>query len=245
MEQANTDRFPMTQRSVVDAIQSDDPTEKSRAIEAITAAYWKPIYKYFRLRWKVNFFDAQDLTQEFFARLIEKDFLSSYDVNKGRLRTFLRTCADRLFMNQSRDAHRMKRGGANPDANLDFDEAERELARMAPSSSDTIDEYFEREWIRNLFALALERLRSKFTATGKLVYLDLFERYDLAEDQSSRLTYAQLAEEFRVSASNVTNYLAAARREFRQCVLDQLREMTTSEEEYQAEARALLGTRTK
>lgn len=58
MEEAAANRFPMTQRSVVDAIQSDDPTEKSRAIEAITAAYWKPIYKYFRLQQKVNFFDA-------------------------------------------------------------------------------------------------------------------------------------------------------------------------------------------
>jgi hypothetical protein len=93
--------------------------------------------------------------------------------------------------------------------------------------------------------LVLTRAGPNRTATGKLVYLDLFERYDLEEDQSSRLTYAQLAEEFHVSPSNVTNYLAAARREFRQCVLDQVREMTTNEEEYQAEARALLGTGTK
>ena len=233
--------FPMTRHSIIAALQGDDQGQKSRALDAITAAYWKPIYKYFRLRWELNSTDAEDLTQEFFARLIERDFLSRYDVAKGRLRTYLRICADRLFMNQSRDARRLKRGGGNQTMNLDFNEADRELTRVALSKSNTIDEYFEKEWIRCLFALAIERVRSKYNAAGKLVYLDVFERYDLAENQNPKLTYTQLARELHISPSDVTNYLAAARREFRQCVLDQLRDMTSSEAEFRAEARSLLG----
>lgn len=243
MDQLPVGSFPATRHSVVAAVQSENYTEKSRALDAITAAYWKPIYKYVRLRWKLNSEDAQDLTQEFFARLIEKDFLSDYDAAKGRFRTFLRTCADRLFLKQSRDEHRLKRGGIHV-ANLDFDEAERELAHAALSASDTMEEYFEREWVRSLFALALERLRSKYVQSGKMIYFQLFERYDLAEEEDTRISYAQLAAEFQLSLCDVTNYLASARREFRRCVLDQLRDMTATEQEFQREARELLGIKT-
>ena len=133
--------------------------QAGQPLGVLIAAYWKPVYKYLRLRWNLDSADAQDLTQEFFARLIEKDFLGAYDASKGRLRTFLRTCADKLFLKQSRDAHRAKRGGEGWNVRLDFDEAEHELSRTALSNSDSIDECFEREWVRSLFTLALERLR--------------------------------------------------------------------------------------
>ncbi len=243
MEQLPAGSFPATRHSVVAAVQSEDYAEKSRAFDAITAAYWKPIYKYVRLRWKLSSEDAQDLTQEFFARLIEKDFLSGYDAAKGSFRTFLRTCADRLFLKQARDERRLKRGGIHA-ASLDFDEAEWELAHAALSSSDTMEQYFEREWVRSLFALALERLRSKYAQCGKMIYFELFERYDLAEEDT-RISYAQLGVEFQLSLCDVTNYLASARREFRRCVLDQLRAMTATEQEFQREARELLGIKTR
>ena len=132
-------------------------------------------------------------------------------------------------------------GGTSSNIYLDFNEAEHELARTAFSGSDTIEKCFEREWIRSLFSLAVERLRSKYTGSRKIIYFHLFERYDLEEDEESRTSYAQLAVEFGISMTDVTNYLNAARRQFRHCVLDQLREMTASEEEFQCEARALLG----
>jgi RNA polymerase sigma factor (sigma-70 family) len=245
MEKMPTGSFPATRHSIIAAIQGHDSFEKSRGLDAITAAYWKPIYKYLRLRWNLDLADAQDLTQEFFTRLIEKDFLNGYDASQGRLRTYLRTCADRLFLKQSRDAQRAKRGGGMDNAYLDFDEAERELARTNLSRSNAMEEQFEREWVRSLFALALERLHSKYAGSKKMVYFHLFERHDLAEDEGSRLSYAQLAAEFGLSVTDVTNYLASARRQFRQCVLDQLRDMTASEEEFQSEARALLGVKTE
>ena len=86
----------MTRHSLVLAAQSNDPATRSRAIEAIAAAYWRPVYKYVRMKWNIAPEDAADFTQEFFARLLEKEFLDSYESSKGRLRTFLRTCADRL-----------------------------------------------------------------------------------------------------------------------------------------------------
>jgi hypothetical protein len=106
--------------------------------------------------------------------------------------------------------------------------------------SESPEDRFDKEWIRSLFALAVQRLQTSCESSGKLIHFELFERYDL-EESEPKLSYAQLATEFGLAATDVTNYLAFARREFRRCVLDQLREMTATEEEYNREARALLG----
>ncbi len=230
--------FPLTRHSVVRAAQSDDPATRSLAIEAVTAVYWRPVYKYVRMKWHVNSEDAADFTQEFFAHLLEKEFLNSYDSRKGRLRTFLRTCADRLFMNQMRDSQRLKRGGGSPHLSLDLEQAERELATV--SGSESPEERFDKEWVRSLFALGLQRLQASCESGGKLIHFELFELYDL-QDAEGKPSYSQLASKFGLATTDVTNYLAFARREFRRCVLDQLREMTASNEEYRREARILLG----
>ena len=236
------DAFPLTCHSVVVAAQGRDPEERVRAMDAITSSYWRPVYKYVRLRWRVEREDAEDFTQDFFRRLLEKDSLASYDPAKGKLRTFLRTCIDRLFMNQVRDARRQKRGDAVLHVSLDFEEAEHELA--ASTLTESLEDYFEKEWVRTLFALAVERLRAHCQSTGKTMQFAVFERYDLG-DEDARPSYATLADEFHIAATDVTNYLAFARREFRRCVLTQLRDMTGSDEEFQREARSLLGAEPK
>jgi len=99
-------KFPATRWSAIVAARSEDPAERARALETIVAAYWKPVYKYIRARWGKSNEDAKDLTQEFSARVIEKDFVGSYDPAKARLRTFLRTCVDGLVRNQAKAARR-------------------------------------------------------------------------------------------------------------------------------------------
>jgi RNA polymerase sigma factor (sigma-70 family) len=229
----------MTRHSLVLCAQSKDPATRSWAIEAIAAAYWRPVYKYVRMKWNMAPEDAADFTQEFFTRLLEKEFLDSYDSSKGRLRTFLRTCADRLFMNQARDSKRLKRGVGSAHLSLDFMEAEQELAteRRAGSPEDS----FDKEWVRSLFVLGLARLQASCESGGKLIHFELFARYDLGDVDPP--SYVQLATEFGVATTDVTNYLAFARREFRRCVLEQLREMTTSEKEFRREAQVLLGVK--
>jgi RNA polymerase sigma factor (sigma-70 family) len=227
---------------VVVAAQGPDPQKRMQALDAITSAYWRPVYKYVRFRWRQERENAEDFTQDFFSRLLEKDFLASYDPAKGKLRTFLRTCIDRMFMNQARDARRQKRGEAAVHVSLHFEEAEHELAPSVGTSSP--EDYFEQEWVRTLFAMAVERLRAQCQSWGKTTQFALFERYDLG-DADARPSYAALAQEFQIAITDVTNYLAFARREFRRCVLIQLRDMTGSDEEFQREARALLGVDAK
>ncbi len=123
------------------------------------AAYWKPVYKYIRLGWRKDNEQAQDLTQEFFTRLLEKDFLESYDPSRARLRTFLRVCIDRFLTNEEKAAHRLKRGGDIQILSLDFESAEGELRQIEIPSPETMDDFFAGEWVRSVFSLALGRLR--------------------------------------------------------------------------------------
>ena len=239
-------RFPATHWSAVLAARSDDPAERSRALEAIAAAYWKPIYKYVRIRWGKSNEDAKDLTQDFFAKLFEKEYLDAFDPAKARLRTFLRVCADRFVANEAKAAGRLKRGGGAVHVSLDFDAAETELQRAGshlqlPASPESMDEFLEKEFIRSLFGIALEKLRRECESRGKQIHFRLFEIYDLEGDGSPKASYAELAKEFKIAPTDVTNYLAFARREFRRIALDSLREMTASEDEFRREARALLG----
>src|SRR5512142_1778372 len=113
-------RFPQTRWSALLAARSGDSQERTRALDALLAAYWKPVFKYIRLRWNRSFEDAQDLTQGFFAGLLERDLLSKYDPARARLRTFLRLAADSFVINQEKAATRQKRGGGALHASLDF-----------------------------------------------------------------------------------------------------------------------------
>ena len=232
--------FPETRWSAILAARSADPAERERAFERIAAAYWKPVYKYIRAKWNKSRDDAEDLTQEFFARVVEKDFLAAYQPEKARLRTFLRTCVDAMVQNQHRAAHAQKRGGEAVTLSLDFEMAEGELARSGLPSPERLDEFFEKEWVRNVFGLAVERLRQTCRERGKATQFQIFARYDLDEGDS-KSSYGELAREFGIASTDVTNYLAWARREFRRITLDLLRDLTANEDEFRREARSLLG----
>lgn len=233
--------FPATRWSAIEAARSGDPEARRRALDRIVSIYWKPIYKYIRARYRRSAEDAQDLTQEFFGSLLERRTLDRYDPGTSRLRTFLRSCVDALVANADRDARRLKRGGGAASLSLEFELAEGELARTGLPSPESLDDFFEKEWVRSLFAGAVEQLRATYAAKGREIAFTLFARYDLDDAEPGRPTYADLAREHGVSVTDVTNFLAGARRDFRRISLDLLRETTASDEEFRREARSLLG----
>jgi RNA polymerase sigma factor (sigma-70 family) len=232
--------FPPTRWSVIVAARSAQPEERRRALEVLIAAYWKPVYKYVRLRWGKDNEAAKDLTQDFFCGLLEKDFLARYEPQRARLRTFLRACVDHLIVNQAKASRRLRRGGEIEFQSLDFETAEGELQHLEIPIPERAEDFFEREWARSVFSLSLERLRQECERRGKETHFRLLELYDI-EEAGKELTYEQVAQQFGLKISDVTNYLAYARREFRRVVLEQLREMTGSEEEFQQETQTLLG----
>lgn len=237
--------FPPTRWSAIEAARSADRDERQRALDRIVSIYWKPIYKYLRARHRLGTADAQDLTQEFFTGLIdavpgEPGPLERYDPQRGRLRSFLRHCVDGLVANTRRDAQRLKRGGGSAIRSLDFELAEGELSRTGLPSPETLDSFFEREWIRSFFAAAVERFRSDCAVRGQSLLFELLRRYDL-DPADPRPTYRELAEQLDLAVHDVTNRLAAARREFRRGTLELLRETCASDDEFRREARSLLG----
>lgn len=238
-------KFPITRHSAIIAARSEDREVRQRALGTIVESYWKPAYKYLRIKWQLSNEDAKDLVQGFFANAIEKDYFTSYNSAKASFQTFLRTCLDRFVANQKKSDNRLKRGGGNDHFHIDFSSAEDELD-LNVTTGITPDDYFHKEWVRSLFTLAIETLRRRYEETGRSVYFKLFELYDLGDDEAEpKTSYASLAKEFGISTLDVTNYLAAARREFRKIVLNKLREVTATEEEFRSEARALLGVEVK
>jgi len=223
------------------AVGSDDPAERARSFEILVRAYWKPVYKHLRVRWRLASEHAEDLTQGFFARALEQRMFSAYDPALALFRTFLKTCLDRHVMKDTESRMRQKRGGGTVTLSLDFPAAEQELEGLATPAPETIESYFDREWTRHLVGMTVDSLRSRCEQSGKQLTFRVFERYVLDDGLAGRPSYAELATELGLKVSDVTNYLAFARREFRRLLLEQLREITGSEEEFSAEARALLG----
>jgi DNA-directed RNA polymerase specialized sigma24 family protein len=233
--------FPLTSVSAIAGAASDDESLRERALESIARAYWKPAYKYLRLRWNLGREDAEDLTQEFFARAARESTFSHYDASIARFRTFVRVCLDSTAKNARIAGGRLKRGGGMTRVDA-FAEGEAELAGLAAPADDEADDFFRREWLRRLFELAVTETRDELFAAGKQTHWAIFERYDLtAHASSARPTYAELGAELRVPPTQVTNFLALARRTFRRILLDRLREQCASNAEYRHEARELLG----
>ncbi len=242
--QPGGDRFPPTRRSVIEGVGSIDAEERERALETLCAAYWRPIYKYVRLRWNRPAEEAQDLTQGFFVEVLERELLKKFDPKKARLRTYLRVCVDSFVSNEDKASRRQKRGGSVAHVALDFAAAEEELGGsvMDPAaipSPESLEESFEKEWLRSLFSLAVEELRELCNARQRERTFRLFEAYDL--EGHDKISYQQLAKDYSIAATDVTNALAWARREFRRIALERLRELCGGEEEFHREARATFG----
>jgi DNA-directed RNA polymerase specialized sigma24 family protein len=236
--------FPVTHISVVAALASKHRDERDRAFDRVVAAYWKPVYKYIRIKYRLPVEDAQDYTQSFFTTVLEKSFLSDYDSSRARFRTYLRICLDRFVANQRRDAGRLKRGGDATHLSLDFENAEDELQTAPLADKSSIDTYFENEWVRSLFEMSVEVLHKHCCEIGKEIQFELFRLYDLRDQPTEdQLNYEELARKFGIAVTDVTNYLTWARREFRRTVLRIIRELTTSEQEFREEVRAVLGVK--
>jgi hypothetical protein len=197
------------------------------------------VLTYLRLQWKLAEQDAEDMTQEFFASAFEKEYLARYDASRARFRTFLRLCVDRIVMNAAKASSRLKRGGGFTAVSLDAAED----TNLAVDSANTeMDELFRQEWIRSLFGQAIDKLRDECATEGKHVQFAVFEKYDVVGPSAATPpNYGGLAAEFGIPETQVTNYLAFARRRFRHHVIETLAALTATDDEFAAEAREILG----
>jgi RNA polymerase sigma factor (sigma-70 family) len=221
-ESSGTPRvFPNTRWSVVLAARQSSP-EAATALETICRAYWQPLYAYVR-RCGKSPHDAQDLTQEFFYRLLEKRWLDSADREKGKLRTFLIVALKRFMVNEWDKASAQRRGGGLAQAQFDTAFAESRFA--ADSQTLAPDEAFDRQWALTLIDLTVSRLRAEFAASGKSSDYDMMKNCLLAV--RGAIDYAGVAKQLGVNEGAARVAVHRLRKRFREIYREEISQTLT------------------
>jgi Sigma-70 region 2 len=164
--------FPPTRHSLIERLRTHEEAGGREAFGDLVAGYWKPVYKYLRVRWRLAPEEAEDATQALFAEAFENAWFDRFDPEKARFRTFVRLCADRLVMNSQQAASRIRRGGGQQVLSIDLAGAEDELLVQAPGAPEAED-FFKREFVRALFERAVRSLRRDCLARGREIHWQL------------------------------------------------------------------------
>ena len=226
--------FPNTRWSVVLAATGSPSPESAAALEIICQAYWYPLYAYAR-RCGQTPHDAQDLTQEFFCRLLEKRWLESADREKGRLRSFLIVALKNFMSNEWDRASAQRRGGGR--AHAQFDTAFAESRFAADSHSLAPEETFDRQWALTLISLTTSRLRAEFTAAGKPGDYDALKTCLLAD--RGAIDYATVAKQLAVNEGAARVAVHRLRKRFREIYREEISQTLAEGADLDAELRHL------
>jgi RNA polymerase sigma-70 factor (ECF subfamily) len=231
----NRPAFTTTRWSVVLSAQNKDSPDADRALEALCRAYWYPLYAFVRRRgFEVP--DAQDLTQEFFARLLENDFLRSVDRTKGRFRSFLLAALEHFLANEWRRTRTRKRGGRFAFISLETETAEDRHLQL-PSSTLSPDEDFDQQWAMVLLQRVLTSMQQEFEAAGKGL---LFEEIKVfLTGEKSTATYAELAARLGMSEGALKMTVSRLRRRYREYLRTEIGQTVGCAEDVDDELRAL------
>jgi RNA polymerase sigma factor (sigma-70 family) len=225
--------FPHTRWSVVLAAMQPGSPESTSALEALCHAYWHPLYAYVR-RCGHSPHDAQDLTQEFFQRLLEKRWLEDVDRENGRLRTFLVLALKHFMANDWRRASAQKRGGHQFHVPLDTELAEKQFA---PDSQSSPDEVFDRQWSLVLLDLTLNKLQSEFAAAGRSADFAKLKSCLMAEHGA--IDYAAIAQQLGVNAGAARVAVHRLRKRFRQLFREEISRTLADGSDLEGELRHL------
>jgi RNA polymerase sigma factor (sigma-70 family) len=228
-------RFASTNWSLVMAAAQGSSPEGEAALATLCRLYWYPLYAYAR-RHLPQAQDAQDLTQEFFARLIEKDYLRQADQQRGRFRSFLLTAFNHFLANEQQRANAFKRGGSRKFLSLDFDSGERRY-QQEPTYEATAEFFYERGWALTLLNQGLARLREELATAGKE---KLFEclKSTLTVDATPR-PYSELAVNLGMSIEALKVAVHRLRRRYCELIRAEIAQTVTTPEEIEDELRDL------
>lgn len=227
--------FVTTHWSVVLAARDKDSPQSAEALEELCRAYWYPLYAFVR-RQGHSPHDAQDLTQEFFARLLRKDYLQVVAREKGRFRSFLLVALRRFLLNEWDRNCAQKRGGGQTLVSLDTSMAESRY-QTEPSPALSPDRIYERRWALTLLDRTLARLRQEFTRLGKSQEFDRLKAC-LAADRGG-IDYASAATDLGLSEGAARVATHRLRKRFRELFREEIAH-TVSVEELEDEIRHLM-----
>lgn len=167
--------FPTTHWSLVKRVQRGSTDDARRALEDICKGYWYPIYSYLRRSGHAQA-DAEDLTQDFFQRVIEEKSILAADEARGRLRSFLLGVLKRLLSDHFRAQGREKRGGGRRIVSFDETDAEGRYIRE-PADLNCPDALYDRAWAEGVLNSAMEKLRGEFVKADDLPLFDRLKEF--------------------------------------------------------------------
>jgi len=229
-------RFTTTSWSTVLAAR-EAPSEQAReALESLCRAYWYPLYAYVR-RQGNDADESGDLTQAYFAELIEKGYLGDYDPSRGRFRVFLMASVKHFLSKQREKARTWKRGGRTKTISFDAQEVESRY-RHEPGDRLTPEEIFERRWALTALESALARLRTEQREAGRGREFERLEGFLTGQEASA--SYSEVAAELSTSAGAIKTTVHRLRQRFGHLLRGEIAETVAGPEEVDDEVKYLL-----
>ena len=231
--------FATTRWSIV--LAAGRPTQSSpppAALAELCQAYWPPLYAYVRRR-SGSVESAQDLTQEFFLRLLQKGTLAAASPDRGRFRAFLLTGVKNFLANQRDREHTRKRGGGRLALSLDWESVD---ARHTFEPVDTLtpERRFEREWAVTLLERVVQRLRDEFVASGKAASFEALK--PTLTGEAAQGTYDAISRELGCSLDAARQAAHRLRKRYRELLRDEVAQTVADREDVDDEIRRLFET---
>jgi RNA polymerase sigma factor (sigma-70 family) len=222
---------------VLSAREAESP-DSAAALETLCRTYWYPLYAYLRRQGRPSS-DAQDLTQGFFARLLQKDYLQAAAREKGRFRTFLLVAFKRFLANEWDREHAQKRGGFAPVVSIDEEIAEARFA-AEPSQNVAPDVLFDRQWAMTLLERAMTQLQEEYVASGRAKLFEYLQSC-LAREESA-LPYAEIAARLNLTEAAVKMAVHRLRARYREILRAEIAHTVSSPAEIEDEIRHLFAS---
>lgn len=232
---AGEHRFATTHWSVIVAAGDGHSPEAREALGVLCRTYWYPLYAYVR-RQGFAPDGAQDLTQEFFARFLEKDFLAQVDRAKGRFRSFLLTACKHFLANERDRAAAKKRSGGREIAALDFRSAEDRYS-LEPAHCLTPEKLFERRWAMTLLDQVLARLRQEFVVADKAKHFDVLKAFLTGQKYTE--AHGEVGRKLGMSQGAVKVAVHRLRRRYRELLREEIMRTLDDQSEIEDEIRNL------
>ena len=226
-------QFPTTRWSVVVAAGDPQRKEARSALVALCENYWYPLYAYLRRRgYPAD--QAQDLTQDFFIRLLEGRYLDRADPEKGRFRAFLLTSL-KFFAADEEDRQRARKRGGGAVVSLEFSSGEERYLRE-PAHDETPERLFERRWALSVLDRVVEKLRTEFVRHGSPEEFDQLKVFLLGRSDAP---YAALALEMNTSEGALKVAIHRLRKRYRELFRQEIADTVTDPAEVESELRFL------
>lgn len=227
--------FTTTRWSMVVAAKQSQSEEARSALEVLCRTYWLPLYAYVRRQGHLRQ-EAEDLTQGFFARMLEKDYLVSVERSKGRFRSFLLASLRHYILDDYKYARRQKRGGGAETISLDIEYAEERLSSDQDQTGSP-EIIFDRQWALAVTRSALEALADDYARLDKATLFETLKPFLMGSTQSE--SYSQTAESLGITQNALRVAISRLRQRYRELLRQEVAQTVAHPQDIDGEMRHL------